>query len=121
MLENERKNILKKKTEMDRITNVSFPDSDRNAEGADTNNDDNAPANLRVSWGCCLDCMELRSGSPWEASDGCIYLIRELASSHPEEAMTFLPKIYELLTVQDYKFYDRLSTTILSQVRLCSI
>ena len=116
MLENERKNILKKKAEMDRMNNVSFPASDSNAEGTDTVKDDNAPANLRVSWGCCLDCMELRSGSPWEASDGCIYLIRELASSHPEEAMTFLPKIYELLTVQDYKFYDRLSTTILSQV-----
>jgi hypothetical protein len=116
MLENKRKNVLKKKAEMDRINNVSLPDSVRSAEGTDTNKDDNVPANLRVSWGCCLDCMELRSGSPWEASDGCIYLIRELASSHPEQAMTFLPRIYELLSVQDYKFYDRLSTTILSQV-----
>ena len=118
MLENERKNILKKKAEMDRINYVSFTDTDSNAKSTGTSNNDNAPANLRVSWGCCLDCMELRSGSPWEASDGCIYLIRELASSHPEEAMTFLPKIYDLLSVQDYKFYDRLSTTILSQVWL---
>ena len=119
MLENERKNILKKKIEDDKINqlnNPSISNTENDMGNVETVNNDDTPVNVRVAWGCCLDCMELRSGSPWEASDGCIYLIRELASSHPEEAMTFLPKIYELLLVQDYKVYHRLSTTILSQV-----
>lgn len=119
MLENERKNILKKKTEDDKINQLNDPvisNIENNVESVEIVNNDDTPVNIRVTWGCCLDCMELRSGSPWEASDGCIYLIRELSSSHPVEAMTFLPKIYELLLVQDYKVYHRLSTTILSQV-----
>ena len=29
-------------------------------------------------WGCCLDCIKERRVSPWEASAGCIVLLREL-------------------------------------------
>jgi hypothetical protein len=68
------------------------------------------------SWGCCLDCMDPRSGSPWEVSDGCIYLIKDLCSSHPDEALRFLPKVYDLLFLEHYKSSNKLQTTILTQV-----
>jgi len=34
-----------------------------------------------AGWGCCLDCMEVREGSGAEASDGCVYLLREVAAA----------------------------------------
>jgi hypothetical protein len=68
------------------------------------------------SWGCCLDCMDPRSGSPWEVSDGCIYLIKDLCSSHPDEALRFLSKVYDLLFLEHYKSSNKLQTTILTQV-----
>ena len=67
-------------------------------------------------WGCCLDCLEVRRCSFWEISDGCIYLIRELASTHPEVALNYLPKIYELLKLEHFKNFQKLHTTIFNQV-----
>jgi hypothetical protein len=32
-------------------------------------------------WGCCLDCMEVREGSPEDAADGCLALLDELPAS----------------------------------------
>jgi hypothetical protein len=68
------------------------------------------------SWGCCLDCMDPWSGSPWEVSDGCIYVIKALSSSHPDEALRFLPKVYDLLFLEHYKSSNKLQTTVLTQV-----
>jgi hypothetical protein len=40
-----------------------------------------APAvgELRKGWGCCIDCVELRSCQPWEVTHGAVYLLREIA------------------------------------------
>ena len=70
------------------------------------------------TWGCCLDCLEFRKNNPWEASDGCIYLLRELATTNPEIAFQYLPRIYQLLQLEGYKNSHKLHTTILNQVNI---
>jgi hypothetical protein len=49
---------------------------------------DNAPEDAtagkdRKGWGCCIDCIELRSCRPWEVSHGAVYLLREAARASP--------------------------------------
>lgn len=37
----------------------------------------------RKGWGCCIDCIELRTCQPWEVSHGAIYLLREISAVQP--------------------------------------
>lgn len=73
---------------------------------------------VKISWGCCLDCMELRTGSPAEISDGCIYLLRNLTTTHPDIVLSYLPQIYEILLLKDVKKYHKLHANIFAQVRV---
>jgi hypothetical protein len=43
-------------------------------------------------------------------------LIKDLCSSHPDEALRFLSKVYDLLFLEHYKSSNKLQTTILTQV-----
>ena len=48
-----------------------------------------------------------RDKEPWEASDGAIYLLRELAAVRPDEVAQFLPQVLELSRLQQDSFrYD---------------
>ncbi len=38
----------------------------------------------RKGWGCCIDCVELRTCLPWEVSHGALYLLREMSLIHPD-------------------------------------
>ena len=65
-----------------------------------------------------------RKSRPWEVSDGCVYLIRELiaaiASSHVNcrnlKLEGYLSELWGMLAVGDFKDRDRLDTTIYEQV-----
>ena len=48
----------------------------------------------RADWGCCLDCTVGRESRPWEVSEGCLFLLHELSSSHPKEATVYLEVSY---------------------------
>jgi len=37
----------------------------------------------RKGWGCCIDCVELRTCLPWEVTHGAVYLLREMAIVDP--------------------------------------
>lgn len=41
------------------------------------------PPVAKKSWGCCVDCVELRQSQPWEVTQGALYLMREVAKTHP--------------------------------------
>ena len=42
----------------------------------------------RRGWGCCIDCVDLREALPWEVSQGALYLLREIALSHRDNALS---------------------------------
>ena len=133
MLENERK-ILRN---IDREKNIKYLKNMNKNDNNDGDNNDNIndirnisnQSNViemediikmkqKGSWGCCLDCLEIQKNNPWEASDGCVYLIRELATINPEIAFQYLPQIYELLQLQGYRNCHKLHTTIFNQVNI---
>ena len=49
--------------------------------------------------GGCMDHGFSRAKQPWEATDGCVYLLRELALQKPEEAAQFMPTLAEVVSV----------------------
>jgi len=69
----------------------------------------------RGAWGCCLDCEVDKEGTPFDASDGCVYLLVELAKCMEGEASPFIPVLFQLLDTMQYKNADRLHTTIFDQ------
>ena len=83
---------------------------------------------IKKDWGCFLDCSEIRKSgeSDWEASEGCIYLFRELAVflSSPSTQFeynismleSFLPDLLKLLESTGYKDAYRLHTTLYSEI-----
>ena len=40
-----------------------------------------------------MDCEFLRPQQPWETTDGCIYLMRELAEGWPAQICALLPQL----------------------------
>ena len=129
MLENERK-ILRN---IDRENNMKYLKNIKTNNDSDDNNNHNHnmknESNIielediikikqKGTWGCCLDCLEIRKNNPWEASDGCIYLIRELSTTNPEIAFQYLPQIYQLLQLEGYKNSHKLHTNIFNQVNI---
>jgi hypothetical protein len=90
-------------------------------------------------WGCCLDCVDERKNSPWEASAGCIILVRELLKallelSHDTNPTSpskdeydlwnvmvgsisgYLVKIWDLLEVTHFREAEKLHIIVLQQV-----
>jgi hypothetical protein len=62
----------------------------------------------RKGWGCCIDCIELRTCQPWEVSHGAVYLLREVTLAYPqylfepfrpESEGTVMAALVQLLTV----------------------
>jgi hypothetical protein len=62
----------------------------------------------RKGWGCCIDCIELRTCQPWEVSHGAVYLLREVTLAYPQYLFepfrpegegTVLAALVQLLTV----------------------
>lgn len=48
----------------------------------------------RKGWGCCIDCIELRSCQPWEVSHGALYLLREVSAVQTETQCAVLFQKY---------------------------
>lgn len=70
----------------------------------------------KLKKGGCSDCHVSRGSEPWEYSDGCIYLIRELAQRKPDKAEQCLPNIVELLRLEHFGDAGYLHTTIWKQL-----
>ena len=75
-------------------------------------------------WGCGLDCAvgldcnaERVSGvCDWEASEGCIYLIKELLQIHPQDFHKISEDFCKLSDISNFKDYHRLRTTFYAQL-----
>ena len=61
---------------------------------------------------CCGDYGLTRPPEPWEASDGAVYLVRELASVAPEVAAAYLPMVAELARLDHFPQCVNLHETI---------
>lgn len=51
--------------------------------------------------GGCMDHGFTREKEPWEASDGALYMLRELASIRPDDIPQFLPQVLEVRATSD--------------------
>ncbi len=74
-------------------------------------------------WGCCIDCMEPRKGGNTEASDGCVYLFRELLlsdnnklSANKEVYLEYVKMMRQLLQNTNFKDCDKTHITIMEQL-----
>ncbi len=61
---------------------------------------------------CCGDYGMVRPPEPWEASDGAIYMVRELAGAAPEDAVAYLPTLAELARLTDFPQHVNLHETL---------
>ncbi|XP_076807536.1 uncharacterized protein LOC143450754 [Clavelina lepadiformis] len=61
-----------------------------------------APKMGRGGRGGCSDCKFRRPSEPWERSDGCLYLIAELATYYPQKVTTLLPFITKALSSKQF-------------------
>lgn len=66
----------------------------------------------------CMDHGFSRPKKPWEETDGAIYLLRELAKVHPEEAEKFMPALAKVADVYYFENYFSLQETLWKQVFL---
>ena len=64
-----------------------------------------------------MDHSFRRGAEPWEVSDGCVFLFRELVTCDPTQWPVFLPAVMELLTLRSFAHYSNLHTTILRTLR----
>eukprot|EP00038_Savillea_parva_P001610 m.105787 g.105787 ORF g.105787 m.105787 type:complete len:351 (-) comp10561_c0_seq2:3350-4402(-) len=66
--------------------------------------------------GGCMDCGYARPQEPWERSDGGVYLVRELARSHPGEMADLLPVLAEVARLRHFDHHFVLLETIWKQL-----
>lgn len=52
--------------------------------------------------GGCMDHGFKRQKEPWEASDGCVYMVRELAIYQPDLSLEFIPMLLELCRIKEF-------------------
>lgn len=57
-----------------------------------------------------------RDKDPWEASDGAVYMLRELAAVAPAAVPEFLPALAELARMQHFAHVANLHETIWKQL-----
>lgn len=62
----------------------------------------------------CMDHSFARDKEPWEASDGAVYLLRELASTCPDYVASQLPAAAELATLDHFEHAHKLRATLWS-------
>lgn len=60
----------------------------------------------------CMDHSFARSKEPWEASDGAVYLLRELAIACPDYVATQLPAAADLADVDHFAHAHKLRATL---------
>uniref|UniRef100_A0A7S1VG05 Uncharacterized protein n=1 Tax=Sexangularia sp. CB-2014 TaxID=1486929 RepID=A0A7S1VG05_9EUKA len=65
----------------------------------------------------CMDHSFRRSAEPWEVSDGCVFLFREVVTCDPSQWPVFLPTVLELMSLRSFAHYSNLHTTILRTLR----
>lgn len=70
----------------------------------------------KLKKGGCSDCHVSRSSEPWEHSDGCVYLIRELGQRKPEMIEKYMPNIVQLLRADHFGDAAYLHTTVWKQL-----
>ncbi|KAL4425118.1 hypothetical protein ABPG77_008223 [Micractinium sp. CCAP 211/92] len=66
--------------------------------------------------GSCMDHGFARPKEPWEASDGAVYMIRELSAVAPAAVPEFLPALAELARMQHFAHAANLHETIWKQL-----
>lgn len=66
---------------------------------------------LKRSGGCMDDCFT-RPKEPWEATDGGVYLLRELAAVDAEAAVPFLEPLAEVGRMRHFEHSDNLRETL---------
>lgn len=66
--------------------------------------------------GGCMDHGFARAKQPWEATDGAIYLLRELATVAPDRAVKFLPALAEVAGARHFIHYNALQETLWKQL-----
>ncbi|CAG9464545.1 unnamed protein product [Pedinophyceae sp. YPF-701] len=66
--------------------------------------------------GGCMDHGFARDKEPWEATDGSIYLLRELAAAYPDAANEFLPTVADLAALDSFVHCFNLWDTIWKQI-----
>jgi len=76
--------------------------------------DEVGPA-MRI-YGSYMEHRLRRPVEPWERTDGCVYLIRELASISPETAVSLLPALGEAASCSHFSQYFKLLQNIWTQV-----
>ncbi|KAK9823094.1 hypothetical protein WJX72_000228 [[Myrmecia] bisecta] len=70
-----------------------------------------------IDYSCgCMDYGIRRAKEPWEASDGAIYLLRELAEAAPQHVPEFLPVFAEVVRLDHYAHCRQLQETAWKQL-----
>jgi hypothetical protein len=64
----------------------------------------------------CMDHGFSRPCQPWEYTDGCIYLIKELIEAGFEEADAYVPRLADLLRLDGFKNASHLKENILTKL-----
>ena len=67
---------------------------------------------VATSKDCCGDYAAFRPPEPWEASDGAIYMLRELAKVAPDDACGYLPTLAALGRLTNFSAWTTLHGTI---------
>ena len=57
---------------------------------------------LKRKGGGCMDCDFSRPQEPWETTDGCVYLLREISEKFPEQVCALLPTLADVLRFTEY-------------------
>lgn len=68
--------------------------------------------------GGCMDHGYHRKSEPWEATDGAVYLLREIAQYRPDVAETFLPQLAEVARLNHFTHVGSLHETVWKQFPL---
>jgi hypothetical protein len=68
--------------------------------------------------GGCMDHSFKRKSEPWETSDGCLYLLSELASRRPALLSQFMESVLRVCRPQDYIHHAQVLTTFCAQLPL---
>eukprot|EP00163_Fabomonas_tropica_P005317 TRINITY_DN14826_c0_g2_i1.p1 TRINITY_DN14826_c0_g2~~TRINITY_DN14826_c0_g2_i1.p1 ORF type:complete len:711 (-),score=131.78 TRINITY_DN14826_c0_g2_i1:100-2232(-) len=66
--------------------------------------------------GGCMDHGFVRPKQPWESTDGCVYLLRELAQYSPKLAAEFLPTLAQVASIRSFAHYHLMLETIFKQL-----
>ena len=64
----------------------------------------------------CMDHGFSRPPEPWESSDGCVYLVREILARSPQHADTLLPHLATLSSLSEFTHWCLLSETVWKQL-----